>query len=143
MSQADVVEEQYPGQRLGLPREGRGSLATWSQRLAALVIDWAGCTIIARLLFGDGVTFGFDWRRWTPMALYFVQKALLTLLVAGSFGQLVCRIAVVRLDGRPVGLLRSLARAAMKVLVVPAVVVGGDRRALDDLALGTVVVRRH
>lgn len=142
MSQADTVQ-QYPGQTLGLPERGRGSLATWSQRLAALVIDWAACMIVARFSFGDGVTFGFDWRRWTPMVLYFLQKGVLTALLGGSFGQLLCRIAVVRLDGQPVGWLRSFARAGMKVVLIPAVVIGAERRALDDLALGTVVVRRH
>ena len=143
MTQTDVTDELYPGERLGLPREGRGSLASWSQRIWALVIDWAACTIVAGLLFGDGVTFGHDWRRWMPMTLYFVQKALLTLLLGGSFGQFICGAAVVRLVRRPLGVLRSLARAAMKVIVVPAVVVGADRRALDDLALGTVVVKRR
>ena len=50
MTQTDVTDELYPGERLGLPREGRGSLASWSQRIWALVIDWAACTIVAGLL---------------------------------------------------------------------------------------------
>lgn len=134
--------EEYPGARIGLPAQGRGSLATWRARFAALIVDWAACMLLSRLLFGDGVIRGYDWRRFAPMALYFVEKTVLTALASGSFGQLLARIAVVRLDGEPVGWIRSAARAFMKCILVPAVVLGGDRRALDDLALGTVVVNR-
>ena len=30
----------YPGERLGLPESGRGSVTTWGRRIGALVIDW-------------------------------------------------------------------------------------------------------
>ncbi|MEL4504207.1 RDD family protein [Luteococcus sp. H138] len=143
MTQAVQMEDQYPGESLGLPEKGRGSLATWNARLAALLIDWAACMILARLLFGDAVLHGFDWRRFAPMGLYFLQKTVLTALTSGSFGQLICRIAVVRLDHQPIGWRRAVLRAAMKVLVLPAVVIGAERRALDDLALGTVVINRR
>lgn len=143
MSQPAPSVDGHPGQSLGLPPTGRGSLASWNQRMAALVIDWAACMIIARLLFGDAVLFGFDWRRFMPITLYFLQKTVLTALTSGSFGQLICRIAVVRLDHQPIGWARSAARAAMKVVLVPALVIGAERRGLDDLALGTVVVNRR
>ncbi|WP_420175792.1 RDD family protein [Luteococcus sp. OSA5] len=138
-----VVDDEYPGQGLGLPEHGRGSLASWSARMASLVIDWAACMILAQVLFGDGVLHGFDWRRFMPMVFFFVQKTVLTALTSGSFGQLLCRIAVVRLDREQIGWFRSAARAAMKVIVVPALVIGADRRGLDDLALGTVVINRR
>lgn len=137
------MDDQYPGESLGLPEKGRGSLATWNARLAALVIDWAACLILSQLIFGDAVLHGFDGRRFGPMGLYFLEKTVLTALTSGSFGQLICRIAVVRLDHQPIGWLRSVLRAAMKVLVLPAVVIGAERRALDDLALGTVVINRR
>ena len=141
MSTAPVAE--YPGRSIGLPERGRGSLAAWGSRLWALVIDWAACMIIARALFGQNVNTGIHWEMFTPMALFFVEKSVLTALVGASAGQLLCKLAVVRLDGRPIGWPRSLARAAMKVIVVPAVVIGAERRGLDDLALGTVVVNRR
>lgn len=135
--------EQYPGARIGLPAQGRGSLASWRARFAALLVDWAASMILARLLFGDGVVRGHDWRRFTPMAIYFLEKTVLTALASASFGQLLARIAVVRLDGEPIGWVRSAARAFMKCIIIPAAVLGGDRRALDDLALGTAVVNRR
>ena len=143
MSQAAAHVDEYPGQTLGLPETGRGSLAPWGNRLWALVIDWAACMIVARAIFGPAVNSGVHWQMFMPMTLFFVEKAVLTALTSGSFGQLICRLAVVRLDGEQIGWARSLARAAMKLIIVPAVVIGAERRALDDLALGTVVVNRR
>jgi uncharacterized RDD family membrane protein YckC len=47
---------------------------------------------------------------------------------------------VVRLDGRPVGLLWSLVRTLLLVLVIPALVWDRDYRGLHDRAAGTVVI---
>lgn len=140
---AGVTDEPYPGQTLGLPESGRGSLASWRARVAALIADWAASMVLAVALFGVGVLRESGWRSWTILAIFFVQKAVLTALAGGSFGQLLARIGIFRLDGRPLGFARSIARAAMVSLVVPAVVIGAERRGLDDLALGTVVVNRR
>ena len=40
--------EAYPGQSLGLPESGRGSLASWRARFAALIVDWADAEVITR-----------------------------------------------------------------------------------------------
>jgi len=134
----------YPGQRLGLPAEGRGALASWQQRLTALAVDWLASMVVAIGLFGLGVVNGSGgWRGWMVMAVYFVESTVLCTLAAGSFGQLVTRIAVVRLEAAPLGLLRSAARAALVCVVIPAVVIGADRRGLHDVAVGTVVIRRR
>lgn len=42
---------------------------------------------------------------WMPMAVFFVESVLFTAMTGGSFGQIVARVAVVRLDDLgPVGL---------------------------------------
>jgi hypothetical protein len=132
----------YPGSSLGLPASGRGSLASWRARIAALIVDWAASIVIATLLVGTGALHGGGWRGFVVLAVYVVQKAVLTWLASGSFGQLLARIAVVRVGGGAIGPWRSVARAVMVGLVIPAVVIGSDRRGLDDLVLGTVVVNR-
>lgn len=137
------VAEPHPGQALGLPASGRGSLATWRARVAALIVDWAASMGVAVLLFGTAVLRESGWRSWTILAVYFVQKAVLTALTGSSLGQLLARIGVTRLDGRPIGWGRSVLRSAMVCLVLPALVVGAERRGLDDLVLGTVVVNRR
>jgi len=138
-----VAEEPYPGRRLGLPATGHGSLATWRARVAALVLDWAVCMAVAVLLFGPGVMTGSGWRAWMILATFFAQSTLLCWLVGGSLGQLICRLAVVRLDRRPLGIARAVLRAALISLALPALVIGADRRNLADLAVGTVVINRR
>lgn len=137
-----VAEEPYPGQRLGLPAEGHGSLATWRARIAALLLDWAVCMGVAVLLFGPGVITESGWRAWMTLTAFFVQSTLLSWLVGGSLGQLICRLAVVRLDRKPLGIARAVLRAALVSLALPALVIGPDRRGLQDLAAGTVVINR-
>ncbi|MFT3877171.1 MAG: RDD family protein [Propioniciclava sp.] len=133
----------YPGRSLGLPESGRGALASWGSRLGALVVDWGASMAVAVGAFGGGVLTESGWRAWMILTVFVVEKALLTALTGSSFGQLISGVGVTRVDGTPIGWWRSLARAVMIGLVLPAVVVGADRRALDDLLLGTVVVRRR
>lgn len=141
---ADALGEQgdYPGQSIGLPAEGIGSLAPWRNRVAALIVDWAASMAFAVGAFGYGVIREHSWRAQMPMATFFVQAAVLTTLLGGSFGQLLARIGVTRLDGRPIAWWQAIARTALKCLVIPIIVVGAERRHLADLVLGTVVVSR-
>lgn len=137
-------ESDYPGQRIGLPATGRGSLASWGSRIAALVADWLICTVVAVLLFGTRVVTGQGWTSWMTLGTFFVESAVLSVLAGGSAGQLICRIAVVRVVGdKPLDLGRSLLRSALVCIVLPALVIGTDRRGLHDLVAGTVVVTRR
>ena len=136
-------DDLYPGERIGLPPDGRGSLASWGARILALCIDWAVCMAVAVVLFGSEVLTGNGWRAWAVLATYFVESTLATWLGGASLGQRVCRIGVLRLDRAPLGLARAVLRAALVSLVLPALVVGTDRRALHDLAAGTAVVSRR
>lgn len=135
--------DEYPGAALGLPERGTGSLAGWRARIAALILDWAASMVVAVFLFGDLVLHAGGWHAWMILAVFVVESAVLTALASGSFGQLIAGIGVVRLDGRPLGWTRALARAVMIALVLPTVVIGAERRALNDLLLGTVVVQRR
>lgn len=137
------ADEAYPGQRLGLPREGRGSLASWRARVAALIIDWAASMAVAVGFFGSGVLTGGGWRAWMILTVFFVESTVLSWLAGGSFGQLLSRIAVVRLDAQPLGLPRALLRAFLVSLALPALIISADRRGLQDLAAGTVVTNRR
>ena len=138
-----AAEEAYPGEALGLPESGRGSLATWTSRVVALVLDWAASMVIAVALFGTGVLTESGWRSAMVLAVFFVESALLGALAGGSLGQLLTRIAVLRLDRVPLGFVRSVARAAMVCLVLPPLIVGVHRRGLHDLAVGTAVINRR
>ena len=138
----DVPVEPYPGQRLGLPESGRGSLAGWRARVAALLLDWAASMAVAVGVFGTEVLTGSGWQAWMTLATFFVESTLLVTVASGSFGQLICRIAVVRLDTKPVGFPRAALRQALICLALPPLIIGADRRGLQDLASTTVVVNR-
>lgn len=133
----------YPGQELGLPESGRGSLASWRARVAAIILDWAACMAIAVGLFGAAVLTERGWQSWMILTIFFIQSSVLVTLASGSFGQLICRIAVVRLDAKPPGIGRAVLRAALVSLALPALIIGPNRRGLQDLAANTVVVNRR
>ena len=108
-----------------------------------MVGDWAASMVVAVGLFGTAVINGADWRSFMILAIYFLEASLLTALTGGSFGQLIARVGVVRLDGGPLGWWRPFVRTALKCLVIPHIVVGAERRPLTDMMLGTVVVTRR
>lgn len=135
-------DERWPGEELGLPRSGRGSLATWGKRVTALVVDWAACTILTWALVRTGVLGEVTFVGMITMALFFVEATCGTAFAGGSFGQVLARVRIVRLDGEPIGIWRAAVRTALVCLVLPALVIGVHRRGLHDLAMGTVVITR-
>ncbi len=139
--QVPTGEQDYPGQRLGLPERGSRSLAGWGRRIAALFIDWFASLLVATVIAGYAGA-GEDVERLLPLLVFWVEASLFTALAGGSFGQLALRIVVVRLDSRPLGLLRSAARTLLICLVVPPLVFNRDNRGLHDLAVGTITVLR-
>jgi uncharacterized RDD family membrane protein YckC len=143
VAQTGHENEAYPGSRLGLARTGKGSLASWRSRVAALILDWAACTAIAVGFFGSDALSGGGWRAWMTLTVFFVESSLLGAVAAGSFGQLVCRIGIARLDGKPLGFPRAVLRAFLVSLAIPPLIIGPDRRGLQDYAAGTVVTNRR
>src|SRR5665811_1842982 len=77
--------------------------------------------VVATLLVGTGALHGGGWRGFVVLAVYVVQKALLTWLASVSFGQLLARVAVVRVEGGPIGAVAAIARAFVVGLVGPGV----------------------
>jgi uncharacterized RDD family membrane protein YckC len=134
--------QSYAGQRLGLPEHGPGSVVGWGRRVVALFVDWFASMLVSAVVVGPAVMTSRGWEAWLPMLVFLVECTLLVTLAGGSFGQVLLRIAVVRLDRRPVTLLPALLRTLMICLVVPPVIYNRDRRGLHDLAAGTVTVRR-
>lgn len=132
----------YPGQRLGFPASGPGSVAGWGRRALALVGDWFVSRLVAGLLFGSEVWTGNGTEQLTVFAVFLFEATLFTALAGGSFGQLAMRLAVVRLDHRSVTILQALVRTFLILLVIPPLVFNRDNRGLHDLAVNTVVVRR-
>ena len=59
--------------------------------------------------------------------------------MAASFGQRVLGLRVVRTNGGPLGLWRSVLRTVLLCLVIPAIVID-DGRGLHDRAVDSIVI---
>ena len=124
------------------PAEARTGTASWPRRILALFVDWTACNLVLVAVMGPQ---GWSDSRATGLytiGLFILESTVLTALVGGSFGKLVTRLRVARVDGsgRPLDLLRSLARVVLVCLVVPPMVFKPDGRGLHDLAVGSVTI---
>lgn len=122
----------YPGERLGLPETGSGSVATIGRRLLALLADWLLCMVIALAAFRS--------QFWT-LPVFAAETYLLTALTGVTVGKRLLGIRVMRLGGGPAGFGWALVRTVLLLAVVPALVTDRDLRGLHDRAANTVVVR--
>ncbi|MFP5368738.1 MAG: RDD family protein [Actinomycetes bacterium] len=123
----------YPGERLGLPESGSGSIARAGRRILAIVIDWALALLISNFLFSGN--------SWATLAVFAAEQILLIGTLGYSIGHRAMGIRVVRLGGSPAGLLAALVRTLLLCLVIPAVIFDPDQRGLHDKAVKTVLVR--
>jgi hypothetical protein len=138
----------HPGQRLGLPATGPGSLARMGRRIAALFVDWIIAFGLAALIAGlTGLSsdeFRYGWQgTTTQLAMWFALSAVSVRLFAFTPGQLLLGLQVVSVDHRMhVGLGRAVARMALITLVIPPLLTDADGRGIQDRLTGTAVVRR-
>lgn len=134
----------YPGERLGLPQTGPGSIARPGRRIGALLIDYAAATIIAVGFLGyDPFELPTEagWRQFAPMMVFAVLQILFLPTANGSPGHRMLGMRVVRMDGGWVGLWRPIVRTLLLVFVIPAVIWDTDQRGLHDKLAGTVLLR--
>lgn len=124
--------ERWPGDELGLPASGPGSLAPWSRRILALFIDWGIASLIS------ATWFGLD--PWVTFGLFVLMHVGLVGLLGVTIGKRLVRIQVVRSMKAP-GPLWAFVRVLLLILVVPTIVVSTDGRAAHDRIAGTVQIR--
>jgi len=134
----ELPPSQWPGERLGLPEKGSGSIGRFGRRILAIMIDWFIALGIAAIAF--------------PMTTN-TQRSLITLLIfaalqvlfiptlGGSVGHRICGMRVAALNGKWVGIWRPLVRTLLLVLIVPLLVWDSDQRAFHDKIAGTVLIR--
>lgn len=134
----------YPGERLGLPKTGPGSVGRIGRRIAALVIDYAAASIIASAFLGfqqfalpkeAGIT------QFAPMIVFAVLQIVFIPTIGGSPGHRIVGLRLVMMNGSWVGLWRPIVRTLLLVFVIPAVIFDADQRGLHDKAVGTVLIR--
>src|SRR5258708_22341409 len=106
----DGDKTSYPGQQLGLPESGPGSVAGVGRRLGALLIDWLLCEIIAVALFHS---------LYLTFAVFAVENYLLIALTGFTAGKRVLGLRGARPRGEPGGPHLGLGRPARLLRVVP------------------------
>jgi hypothetical protein len=127
-----IKNEAYPGQHLGLPERGLGSVASMPRRVLALFIDWLLSMLIAYWLTRS--------QFWT-IAVFAVEVYILTALGGSTVGKRLAGIRAVRIGGGPIGFGWALVRTAILLTVVPPLLTDRDLRGLHDRASNTIVVR--
>ncbi|MGN6521812.1 MAG: RDD family protein [Actinomycetes bacterium] len=137
-STSETGDPGFRGARLGRPETGPGSVAGMGVRVGALAIDWFASLLISGELFhlGQGGAPGS-----VTLGIFFVEIVVLTLLVGGSFGQVLLRLRVERVGGGRLPLVPLLVRTVLLCLVVPPLIFDRDGRGLHDRIAGSVVVR--
>jgi uncharacterized RDD family membrane protein YckC len=139
-ARAAGVEFGYPGERMGLPREGPGSAAGYGRRLGSLVIDWSIALLVAAAL-AAALHVSAQTRSLLTLLVFGVMAWLLIGLTGTTVGKRLCGLRVIRPGGGRVGLLWAFVRTLLLVLVVPALIWDRDYRGLHDRAANSVVVR--
>jgi len=128
----DTGKATYPGQGLGLPERGPGSVASMPRRVLALFIDWLLSMLIAYWLTHS--------QFWT-IAVFAVEVYVLTATTGFTVGKRLVGIRTIRINGGLVGFWWALVRTAILLTVVPPLLTDRDLRGLHDRASDTVVIR--
>jgi uncharacterized RDD family membrane protein YckC len=136
--------QEWPGERLGLPKDGPGSVASRGVRLVALLLDFAFAALLTSFSTPMDITDPEVMRTFNYWAIvmWFVVSVFGVSVFGFTPGMASLRIRVARIDGAMrVGPLRAIPRAIMIAVIIPAAIVDADGRGLHDRAVGTIVLR--
>ena len=133
----DLEPSRWPGERLGLPESGPGSVGRVGRRLGAIAIDWAAATLIA-LLFAP---YSSMLHSWLTLAIFAIMQVVFIPTIGGSVGHWLTGMRLVPIAGGWVGLWHPVVRTVLLILVVPALVWDSDQRGFHDKVAGTVLIR--
>lgn len=134
----------YPGERLGLPREGTGSVATFSARLVAFTADIFASALVAGLINVWVAHPTPVQRQLAALGVLAAEHVLLVALTGQTLGMRMLGLKVLRLKdvSRPPGLLPALTRTVPLLLTLGLTgFFTRDGRGAHDLAAGCVVIR--
>jgi uncharacterized RDD family membrane protein YckC len=134
----------WPGSRIGLPKEGSGSVAPFSVRAMGFFIDIVGSALVGALVAAQLESPSGAQRQLCGYVVLVLEQVLLIGLTGQSLGMRLMDIKVLRIKAaeRPPGFLTALVRTVPLVLTVGlAGFFTRDGRGLHDLAAGSIVVR--
>lgn len=112
--------------------------AGWGRRIGALFIDWAASSG-ALLAIGGYDLYSSSTGAFWVLAVFVVELVIFTTLVGGSFGQVVLKLRVRRIDGAALTPWSILIRTLLIALFIPPLVYKEDGRGLHDMAVNSAV----
>lgn len=130
-SRSSVPESSYPGERLGLPEEGPGSVGSFGMRILGLVLDWALASLLAWWLFN-----------YDPLAvliLFVVITSVSITLFGGSIGHMLVGMRNNTIRGEAPGWWRPWVRQILLALVIPGLIMDSDQRGAHEVLSGLVL----
>lgn len=130
----------YPGENLGLPKEGPGALATVGRRAGAVALDWFVCLIIASFI--NNFTSALGGTPTLTLVLWVIIGIIGGALFARTPAMAALGMGVARVDvpGEKVGLWRAAVRTLLTMFILPAAMVDEDGRGMHDRGTGTAVI---
>ena len=136
--------QSWPGERLGLPKDGPGSTAPRGVRLGAFLVDLVLASLVTSLFVEVDVNRPDVMQQfnYTSVLVWFVITAVMVGFFGFTPGKALLGLRVVRMDGGAmVTPLRSIPRTLLTAVILPAAIADADGRGLHDRLIGTVVVR--
>ncbi|MDO4897982.1 MAG: RDD family protein [Rothia sp. (in: high G+C Gram-positive bacteria)] len=135
------TQQLYPGQDMGRPQSGRGSIARPMRRLFAFCIDWfliAGIFLALKqgpLAGVNGVLVDLG-----QLVIFWLYMVSAVGFMGHTVGHFALGMQVQRIDGQPAGWLAALIRQTAVMLILPVVIMDADQRGLHDRARHTILV---
>jgi uncharacterized RDD family membrane protein YckC len=109
--------------------------ANFGRRFGALLIDWALCLLVSSFYADPRVV------AWPPVLVLIVLNTVGIGLFGQTPGMALARVRCIStVDGGAIGLPKALLRAVLLALLIPALIMDGDRRGLHDRAAGSWVI---
>ena len=133
----ELEPSRWPGERLGLPDTGRGSVGRVGRRLGAIAIDW-GLALLIALLFAPYSSLTHS---WVTLVIFALMQVVFIPTIGGSIGHRVTGMRVVPLTGGWVGARRHDEHQQQGAHDRPALVWDSDQRGFHDKVAGTVLIR--
>ena len=130
----------YPGQRFGMPQQGRGSVARMGRRFVAIALDWAAAILVTNLVLPD-LEYGSGDFAAATLGVFGAHVFLLTATTGASFGYKIAGVRLISISRSRITFLKVLIRTALLCLAVPALIWDRDGRGVHDKAAGTITMR--
>lgn len=132
----DLDPSRYPGERLGIPESGRGSVARFGRRLIALCIDYVLALVVASLV----TPYQSSANTLLTLIIFAIAQVFFICTIGGSIGHRILGLRLLAIDGNAVRIRQVIIRTVLLVLVIPALVWDSDQRGFHDKVAGTVLL---